>query len=197
MIGIVGGSGDFGQGVAGRLRARGHDVLIGSRTPRDEFVSNDECADACEIVFLSIPAASVETMSRQLAPRLAGKIVVSVATAIAFRDGRPMAEPGPVSLAEVTQRELPEARVVSALQSVSAKLLARLDHEIEEDVLVCGDHPEANEVVGELCEQLVSGRAVYCGPLATSRCLETLTVALLYVNRRYKTNTGIRITGLR
>ena len=96
MIGIVGGSGDFGQGLAGRLRAHGHEVVIGSRTPRDEFVSNAEACERSEIVFLSIPPASVEEMSRELAPYLDGKIAVSVATAVVFRDGRPTAEPGPV-----------------------------------------------------------------------------------------------------
>ena len=196
MIGIVGGSGDFGQGVAGRLRAHGYEVLIGSRTPREEFVSNTECAERSEIVFLSIPARSVEETARQLAPSLAGKVVVSVAAAVTFRDGKPVAEPGPLSLAEIAQRELPEARVVSALQTVSAKLLAELDHELDEDVLICGDDPEAKDAIADLVDKLVSGVAVDCGPLATSRCLETLTVALIHVNRRYRTNAGIRITGL-
>jgi hypothetical protein len=196
VIGIVGGSGDFGQGVAGRLRAHGYDVVIGSRTPRDGLVANPECCERSEIVFLSIPASGVETMVAELAPSLAGRIVVSVAAAVTFRDGKPMAEPGAVSLAEIAQREAPEARVVSALHTVSARLLAQLDHELDEDALLCGDDAEAKARVGELCEKLVAGRAVDCGPLATSRSLETLTVALLYANRRYKTNTGIRITGL-
>jgi NADPH-dependent F420 reductase len=196
VIGIVGGSGDFGQGVAGRLRAHGYDVVIGSRTPRDGFVSNPGCCERSEIVFLSIPAAGVETMVAELAAPLAGRIVVSVAAAITFRDGRPIAEPGAVSLAEITQREAPDARVVSALHTVSAKLLAKLDHELDEDALLCGDDAEAKARVWELCEKLVAGRAVDCGPLTTSRCLETLTVALLHANRRYKANAGIRITGL-
>jgi 8-hydroxy-5-deazaflavin:NADPH oxidoreductase len=196
VIGIVGGSGDFGQGVAGRLRRAGHEVVIGSRTPRDEFVENRECCERSELVFLSIPAASVESMARDLAPSLQAKIVVSVATAVVFRDGRPMAEPGPTSLAESAARELPGARVVSALHTVSAKLLARLDEELDEDTLLCGDDADAKAQVIELCEELVAGRAVDCGALTSSRSLETLTAALLNVNRLYRTNTGIRITGL-
>jgi NADPH-dependent F420 reductase len=196
VIGIVGGSGDFGQGVAGRLRAHGIPVVIGSRTPRDEYVSNAECAGRSDVVFLSIPAGSVEATARDLAEQLAGKIVVSVAAAVTFRDGRPVAEPGPISLAEIAQRELPDARVVSALHTVSAKLLARVEHDLDEDVLMCGDDDAAKAEVGELIGLLVAGRAVDCGPLVTSRCLETLTVALLNANRRYRANTGIRITGL-
>jgi hypothetical protein len=196
MIGIVGGSGDFGQGVAGRLRRAGHEVVIGSRTPRDEFVSNPECCERSDVVFLSIPAASVEDMSRELAPYLAGRIAVSVATAVVFREGRPLAEPGPISLAELTAREAPQARVVAALHTVSARLLAQLDEELDEDTFVCGDDPDAKASVIELCEQLVAGRAVDCGPLTSARSLEPLTAALLNVNRLRRTNTGIRVTGI-
>lgn len=196
MIGIVGGSGDFGQGVAGRLRAHGEDVVIGSRTPRDEFVSNAECCERSEVVFLSIPGHGVEAMTRELAPHLAGKIAVSVATAVVFRDGKPAAETGPVSLAEITAREAPEARVVSALHTVSARLLAQLDRELDEDTIVCGDDEEAKQRVAELCGKLVAGRVVDAGPLQVSRWLETLTAVLLNVNKRYKANTGIRLTGL-
>ena len=88
-IGIVGGSGDFGQGVAGRLRAHGHDVVIGSRTPRDDFVSNAECCERSDVVFLSIPAESVRPIARELSRHLAAKVVVSVATSVVFRDGHP------------------------------------------------------------------------------------------------------------
>jgi NADPH-dependent F420 reductase len=195
-IGIVGGSGDFGQGVAGRLRAHGFEVVIGSRTPRDDFVSNPECCERSDVVFLSIPARGVDTMVRGLAPQLAGKIVVSVATSVVFRDGRPTAEPGRVSLAEIAQREAPQARVVAGLHTVSARLLAKLDHELDEDTLVCGDDEEAKAAVSELCEKLIAGNAVDAGPLESARWLETLTAVLLNVNRRYKTNAGIRITGL-
>lgn len=196
MIGIVGGTGDFGQGVAGRLRRAGHEVVIGSRTPRDDFIANHECSARSEIVFLSIPKDGVADTVRGLAPQLDGKIVVSVATAVVFRDGRPTAEPGPISIAEITQRELPGARVVSALHTVSARLLADLGRELDEDTLFCGGDAEAKARIAELCEQLVAGRAVDAGPLEVSRWLESLTAVLLNVNRRYKANSGIRITGL-
>jgi 8-hydroxy-5-deazaflavin:NADPH oxidoreductase len=195
-IGIVGGSGDFGQGVAGRLLAHGHDVVIGSRTPRDDFVSNAECCERSDVVFLSIPAESVRPITRELSRHLAAKVVVSVATSVVFRDGHPTADPGRTSLAELTQREAADARVVAALHTVSARLLARLDHELDEDTLYCGGDEEAKAVVADLCSQLVAGRAVDAGPLESARWLETLTAVLLNVNRRYRKNTGIRITGL-
>jgi NADPH-dependent F420 reductase len=196
LIGIVGGSGDFGQGVAGRLRRAGYGVVLGSRTPRDGFVSNEECCTAADVVFLSIPKAGVPDLVRALAHALEGKIVVSVATAVVFREGRPTAEPGPVSLAELTQQQAPGARVVSALHTVSARGLADLAHELDEDTLLAGDDAEAKDVVAGLCGELIAGRAVDAGPLEVSRWLETMTAVLLHINRRYRVSSGIRITGL-
>ena len=196
MIGIVGGSGGFGQGIATRLRAHGHDVLIGSRTPRDDFVSNPEACDRSDVVFLSVPPAHVEAMAHELGPHLRGRIVVSVATAVVFRDGRPTAEPGPVSIAELLAAGAPEARVVSGFHTVSAKGLADAAHELDDDVLLCGDDDDAKESVSALARQIVSGRVIDAGPLSVSRWLETITAVLLNVNRRYKAHTGIKITGL-
>lgn len=196
MIGIVGGSGDFGRGLADRLRQRGHEVVLGSRTPRDDLVPNADACGSSDIVFFSVPGSSVEAMSRELAPRLAGRIVVSVATALVFRDRMPAAETGPVSLAEILAREAPAARVVSGFHTVSSKALADLGHPLDEDVLLCGDDEEAKEAVSALGAELVAGRMVDAGPLFVSRWLETMTTVLLHVNRRYRAHTGIRITGL-
>lgn len=196
MIGLVGGSGDFGQGLAERLRRAGEEVVIGSRTPRDDFVSNEDAALGSALVFLCVPPEGVEPTARALAAALAGRIVVSAASPVVFRDGRPAANVGEVSLAELAQRAAPEARVVSAFQTVSAKALARADSPLDEDVLLCGDDAEAKGVVAELAERLVEGRAVDCGRLEVARWVEPLTTVLLNVNRRYKANSGIRVTGL-
>ena len=196
MIGIVGGSGDFGQGIAERLRRLGEDVIIGSRTPRDDFVSNEEACRRSEVVFLSVPPGGVADMSRELRDELAGRIVVSVAAPIVFRDGKAGAAPGELSLAEVTAAAAPGARVVAGFHTVSARALADPDVPLDEDVLLAGDDAESKDVVAGLAERLVEGRAVDCGRLEVSRWLETLTAVLLNVNRRYKTNAGVRVTGL-
>jgi 8-hydroxy-5-deazaflavin:NADPH oxidoreductase len=196
VIGILGGSGDFGQGLAERLRRLGEEVVIGSRRPRDDFVANAEAARSAELVFLSVPPEGVEPTSRDLADALAGRIVVSVASPVVFRDGKAGAEPGDVSLAELAARAAPEARVVAGFHTVSAKLLADPAKPLHEDVLLCGDDAEAKRLVGELAERLVEGRAVDAGRLEVARWLEPLTAVLLNVNRAYKANSGIRVTGL-
>jgi NADPH-dependent F420 reductase len=195
-IGIVGGSGDFGQGLAERLRRMGGEVVLGSRTPHDEFISNAEACRFCEIVFLSIPPQSVADMCRQLAGDLAGRIGVSVATPIVFRDGKPAAVPGDLSLAEQAQQAAPACRIVAGFHTVSAGALARADEPLDEDVVICGDDEAAKDVVGGLAERLVEGRAVDAGRLEVARWLEPFTAVLLNVNRNYKVNAGVRITGL-
>ena len=194
-IGILGATGDFGQGLAARLRRLGEDVVLGSRTPREEFVANAEAARRGELVFLSVPPAGVEPTARELASELSGKIVVSVASPVVFRDGRPSVEAGDRSLAELAAAAAPDARVVAGFHTVAARALVRPDP-IDEDVLLCGDDSAAKAVVAELAERIVEGRAVDCGRLEAARWLETLTVVLLNINRNYRSETGVRITGL-
>lgn len=188
MIGIVGGTGDFGQGLAARLRALGEDVVIGSRTPREEFVSNTEACERSDVIFLCVPPENAEAMARELAAGLSGHIVVSVASSLRLRDGE--------SLAERTAAVAPGARVVAGFHTVSATLLKDLDQALDEDVLLCGGDEEAKERVAEIAERIVQGQAVDCGNLRTARRLEALTGLLVGINRRYKTNAGVRITGL-
>jgi NADPH-dependent F420 reductase len=195
-IGIVGGTGDFGQGLAERLRRLGEEVLIGSRTPRDGFVSNAEACKRSELVFLSIPPQGVEDMCRQLASDIQGKITVSVASPIVFRDGRPGAAPGDISLAETAAEAAPGGRIVAGFHTVSARALARADEPLREDVLICGDDDDAKAKVAELGERLIEGRVVDAGRLEVARWLEPVTAVLLNVNRNYKANTGVRITGI-
>jgi NADPH-dependent F420 reductase len=196
VIAIVGGSGDFGQGLAERLRRIGEEVVIGSRTPRDDFVSNEEACRRADVVFLSVPPGGVADMSHELRDALAGRIVVSVAAPIVFVQGQAGAAPDEVALAEVTAAAAPAARVVAGFHTVSAKALADPDVTLDEDILLAGDDAEAKEVVAGIAERLVEGRAVDCGRLEVARWLETLTAVLLNVNRRYKTNAGVRVTGL-
>jgi len=196
MIGIVGGTGDFGQGLAERLRRVGEEVELGSRTPHDEFVSNRDCAEDADIVFLSVPPSGLAEMCGNLAGSLDGKIVVSVASPVVFQDGKPGAEPGELSLAELGAQAAPGARMVAGFHTVSAKALAKVDEPLDEDVILCGDDEEAKAVVGALAERIVAGRAVDAGRLEVARWLEPVTAVLLNVNRRYKASSGIRVTGL-
>ena len=63
-------------------------------------------------------------------------------------------------------------------------------------MLLAGDDDEAKAEVARLAELVVEGRAVDCGRLEVARWLEPLTAVILNVNRRYKANAGIVVTGL-
>jgi 8-hydroxy-5-deazaflavin:NADPH oxidoreductase len=195
-VGIVGGTGDFGQGLAKRLRRAGYEVILGSRTPHDEFVSNAEACRFCEIVFLSIPPQGVGEMCRQLASDLEGHIAVSVASPVVFENGKPAAAPADLSLAEQAHAAAPGCRIVAGFHTVSARALARVEEPLAEDVLLCGDDEPAKAAVAELAERIVEGRAVDAGRLEVARWLEPIAAVLLNVNRNYKANSGIKITGL-
>jgi len=194
-VGILGGTGAFGSALAGRLRGLGEEVLIGSRTPKDGAVSNEEAARRAELVVLSVPPDGVEPTVRAVAGDLDGKILLSVASPVVFRDGRPVVEAGPRSLAELAQDAAPGARVVAGFHTVAAKPLAG-DDPIAEDVLLAGDDADAKAEVAALAERIVMGRAVDAGRLEAARWLETLTALLLNINRNYQSESGVRITGL-
>jgi 8-hydroxy-5-deazaflavin:NADPH oxidoreductase len=194
-VGILGGTGAFGSALAGRLRGLGEEVLIGSRTPKDGAVSNEEAARRAELVVLSVPPDGVEPTVRAVAGDLDGKILLSVASPVVFRDGRPVVEAGSRSLAELAQDAAPGARVVAGFHTVAAKPLAG-DDPIAEDVLLAGDDADAKAEVAALAERIVMGRAVDAGRLEAARWLETLTALLLNINRNYQSETGVRITGL-
>ena len=149
-----------------------------------------------DIVFLSVPPEGLAEMCASLAADLEGKIVVSVASPVAFKDGKPGAEPGELSLAELGAQAVPGARMVAGFHTVSAKALAKVDEPLDEDVILCGDDEEAKAVVAALAERLVEGRAVDAGRLEVARWLEPLTAVLLNVNRRYKVSSGVKVTGL-
>ncbi len=195
MIGLVGGTGDFGQGLAARLRAAGEEVAIGSRNPQGDAVANAEAA-AKDVVFLCTPPGGVEATARDLAAELAGRIVVSVAAPVGVREGKAFAEPGELSLAELAARAAPEARIVAGFTTLSAKALADVEHPLDEDVLLAGDDDEAKAVVAAIAERVVTGRAVDVGRLEVARWLEPFTAVLVSTNMRHRVRSGIRITGL-
>ena len=87
-------------------------------------------------------------------------------------------------------------KVVSAFQNVSAAHLKDIAHEVDCDVLVCGDDAAARETVIGLAHD-VGLKGWHAGPLANSAAAEALTSVLIVINKRYKiAGAGIRITGL-
>jgi NADPH-dependent F420 reductase len=212
-IAVLGGSGAQGSGVALRLAAAGHDVTIGSRdaqkarTAAAELsarvgkpVAGDDnvgAAAAAEIVFLTVPFAAQRATVEDVLGRLQGKILVDATVPLRPPKVSVVQLPeGQSAVAAVQQLAGTAVRVVSALQNVSARHLEDLHHEVDCDVLVCGDDRAACDTVIGLCADMRL-RAFYCGPILNSAAAEALTSLLITINRRYKVpGAGIRITGI-
>jgi NADPH-dependent F420 reductase len=214
-IGVLGGTGEQGRGLARRLAAAGHAVVLGSRDPERAATAakqlrvrrprleisgdaNAAAAKAADIVIVAVPYDGHRELLSSLAGELAGKVVVDCVNPMAFERGKgPSMIPVPEgSAAEEAAAVLPESVVVSAFHDVSAKLLLGSNPAVVTDVLVCGDNAEANELVCDLAGRIRGMRGVNVGPLRLSSTLEALTMVLIGANKRYKTHAGVRITGV-
>jgi 8-hydroxy-5-deazaflavin:NADPH oxidoreductase len=192
-IGLVGGTGKEGRGLALRWARAGHEIVIGSRDPAKG--DNAAAADA-DVVVICVPFAAHDATLRELAPRLEGKVVVDLVVPLVPPKITTVHVPEGGAATIAAQRLLPGARVVGALHHVSSSHLQDVEHRMEGDVLVCGDDAAAKETVIALVGDL-GMRGLDAGPLANAVALEAMTPVLLYINKRYKrAGVGLRIAGM-
>jgi len=217
-IAVVGGTGPQGRGLAYRFARHGHSVTLGSRVAGKAVevasevsarladadrpgnvagATNAEAATAADVVVLAVPYDGHDELVASLP--LAGKTVISCVNPLAFdkrgAHGR-LIDGGEGSAAETAQRLAPHATVVGAFHNVSSVLLWGEDDYLDEDIIVVGDVLEAKEVAMELAAAVTNRRGIDGGKLRLARQLEPFTAVLISINRRYKTNSGIRIHGV-
>ncbi|GLZ10403.1 NADPH-dependent F420 reductase [Actinomadura sp. NBRC 104425] len=209
-IGILGGTGDQGKGLARRFALAGHQVIIGSRKAdraRDAAADlgadlpvrgaeNPVAAGEADVVIVAVPWEGHKATLESLRAELDGKIVVDCVNPLGFDKRGAYALPVEEgSAAEQAAAVLPGSRVVAAFHHVSAKLL--LDPGVDEmqlDVLVLGDDREATDLVQALAGRIPGMRGVYGGRLRNARQIEAFTANLISINRRYKAHAGLRVT---
>lgn len=165
-------------------------------------LQNAEAVREAETVILSVPFRSQsETLTNLKGSLTADQLVIDATVPLAAAvSGKATRTLGvwQGSAAQQAQEMVPDGvRVVSAFHTVSAALLTDLEHELDEDVLVCGDRREDKARVAELVNRIEGLRAVDCGPLEMARIIEQLTPLLISINVRNKVRAGIRITGLK
>jgi len=212
VIGVLGGTGSEGRGLARRLAMAGSRVIIGSRDagravaaaasigspPQLTGAGNADAAAGADVVIAAVPWEGHRDLLVSLAAVLDGKILIDCVNPLGF-DARG-AYPLPVpegSAAQQAAAVLPGTRVVGAFHHVSAVLL--LDPEVAEvdtDVLVLGDDRQATDLVQALAGRIPGMRGVYAGRLRNCGQVEALTANLVSVNRRYKAHAGLRITDI-
>src|SRR4051812_17462088 len=213
-LAFLGGTGDQGRGLARRFALAGHHVVIGSRSAERaaaaaaelaeglpdgaqvQGLANADAAAAADLVVVAVPWEGHDALLREVAPALAGKIVVDCVNPLGF-DGKGAfaLDVAEGSAAEQAAAILVESRVVAAFHHVSAVLL--LDPAVDSldtDVLVLGDDREATDAVQELVAKIPGMRGIYAGRLRNAHQVEALTANLISVNRRYKAHAGLRVT---
>jgi NADPH-dependent F420 reductase len=214
-IGVLGGTGPLGGGLARRFAAAGAPVVVGSRdadrgariaaeiradVPRGSVSGSDnaDVARQADVLVVAVPYEGHAELLHGLAPLLAGKIVVDTVNPLGFDKHGPYALRVPEgSAAQQAAALLPDSRVTAAFHHVSAPLLNDLSvPELALDVLVlgAGEDRGATDTVQALAELIPGVRGVYGGRLRNAHQVEAFTANLIAINRRYKAHAGIRVT---
>ncbi len=218
-IAVIGGTGDQGRGLALRWARAGYEIIIGSRDAARAAAAaeemrarlggsvaiagavNAEAAASAPLVVLSVPfAAQIATLKSIRDHLKPGTVLIDVTVPLEPAVGGPPTRVLGVWVGSAAEQcaELAPAgvEVVSAFHNISAVALADLAHEVDCDVIVCGDSKEAKTRLRPLVEAIPNCRYLDGGALANSRTVEALTALLIGLNMRYKGHAGIRITGI-
>jgi NADPH-dependent F420 reductase len=217
-IGVLGGTGAQGRGLALRWAASGLDVVLGSRDAEraeqaaaelnealagvDDAATvrgaaNRDASEAADVVLAAVPFDAHEKTLADLVDVLDGKIVIDCVNPLGFDKQGPFVLPVEGgSAAEQAQALLPGSRVIGAFHNVSAVILGDLSiTDVDTDVLVLGEDRDDVAVVQELANRIPGMRGLFGGRLRNAAQVEALTANIIAINRRYKTHAGIRITG--
>ncbi len=220
-LGILGGTGAEGRGLAMRLGQAGYRVFIGSRSedkarktayelteslrrsglsPILEGAENAKVAAESSLIFLTIPfeaardlLESVHSMFRQ------GTVIIDATIPLRFTQGRvETMELEDGSGSEHLSKFLPDSCIlVAALKTISAQSLADIHVPLDCDEFVCGDSPEGKIQVIKVLSRIAGLRPVDAGSLKEARTLERMTALAIGFNRRYKVKSArFRVVGL-
>ena len=215
VIAVIGGTGDLGRGLVLRWARAGHPVIVGSRTADKAIeaarrandllglktirgMDNIAATELSDIVALTVPYANHASMLADLHAAVQGKIFIDVTVPLRPPKVRTVQLPEAGSVAKAAQIAFGDnVRVVSAFQNIAAAHLQDLHHEIDCDVLVCGNDPAAREEVIALAEA-AGMTGWHAGRIDNSAIAEALTSGLIFINSKYGIDgAGIRITGKR
>ncbi|EFL26660.1 NADPH-dependent F420 reductase [Streptomyces himastatinicus ATCC 53653] len=211
VVGVLGGTGDQGRGLAYRLARAGQKVIIGSRaaeraqTAAEELggadlgiegADNAECSRRSDIVIVAVPWEGHGKTLESLREELSGKLVIDCVNPLGFdKKGAYALKPEEGSAAEQAAALLPDSRVTAAFHHLSAVLLQDPEiAEIDTDVMVLGESRADTDLVQALAARIPGMRGVFAGRLRNAHQVESLVANLISVNRRYKAHAGLRIT---
>jgi hypothetical protein len=217
-IAVIGGTGPAGTGLALRWARAGATVIIGSRdaaraqssadairqrvgaTAQVSGLENAAACAASDLLVLTVPFEGQAGLLKQLKPAMRpGSVLIDATVPLAAGVGGRASRTIGVwqgSAAQQTAELVPKGvSVVAAFQNVSADVL-NSDEDVDCDVIVCSDDPQATQVAMELAVKIPRVRAIDGGKLENARIVEQITALLIGLNIRHKGHGGVRITGL-
>lgn len=218
-IAIIGGTGPAGMGLGLRWARAGETVIIGSRdadraqqaaeairkrvgvNAKVSGLENSAACAASDLLMLTVPFEGQAALLKQLKPAIrAGSVLIDATVPLAASVGGRSSRTIGVwqgSAAQQTAELVPKGvSVVAAFQNLSADVLNDIDTDVDCDVIVCSDDPNAMQVAMELAAKIAGVRAIDGGKLENARIIEQVTALLIGLNIRHKGHGGIRITGL-
>ena len=211
-VGVLGGTGPAGRGVAIRLASAGYDVILGSRDetraavtastllPRGEGVirggTNETAAD-CEVVVVATPWDSAVATVRALREPLAGKLVISMVNAL-VREGKELVPlyPPRGSMAAQIAFALPASTVVGAFHHLPASEMEDLDSGLDADVVIFSDSVAGRTTVVEMVNAMPGLRGVEAGSMSLASAVEAFTAVCITINIRHKVHSYVKLAGL-
>ncbi len=220
-IGILGGTGPQGSGLALRLAIAGYAVALGSRAPERAQAAavrlqertkalqpvpvivgarNREVSSQSDALIIAVPfAAARETIAETISSAPTNALWVDVTVPLEMKAGRvSTSRPDQASASESLASLLPDPkRLVGAFKTVPASSLADLANPLDGDVFVCGDSTESKTRVIDWVTRIQGLRPVDVGPLSCARTLEAMTALLIGINRQHRVKSAhFRLMGL-
>src|SRR5437016_4211028 len=166
-------------------------------------MENSAACAASDLLVLTVPFEGQAALLKQLKPAIRpGSILIDTTVPLAASVGGRASRTIGVwqgSAAQQTAELVPKGvSVAAAFQNVSAEQLnSDNNDDVDCDVIVCSDDPNATQVAMELAVKIAGVRAIDGGKLENARIVEQITALLIGLNIRYQAHgTGIRITGL-
>ncbi|RMG62550.1 MAG: hypothetical protein D6722_18375 [Bacteroidetes bacterium] len=189
-LGII-GTGNVGAALCKSLTRKGYRVMIGSRSlekatalagQMEHYAQGGTIANAIhfgEIIILAIPYKAVEETLRNT-DSLRGKIIIDCTNPFIFGEKVELALGHTTSAAEQIQRMVPEARVVKAFNTATAR---QMEHgpffgPSDGSMFYCGDDADAKSAVAKLIEA-TGFIPIDCGALENARLLEPMALMLV------------------
>ena len=214
ILGLIGGTGPQGTGLAIRFARAGKDkdlkVVIGSRKQEkaDKLASecnermgedlitgyvNPSAIEKSDYVLLTIPFEYAEATVSGLREKLTSdKIFVDVTVPLTMEPYKKGKVPRLMSVEQGSASELlrtivPEnVPVVGAFKTISAHALGEIDRPLNREVFVVGDNVPAKKEVMSVIDMLPDVRAVNAGDLYYARVLEGMTAMVIRMNMLHK-----------